>query len=150
MSKTCGIDWSERHHDVAVVDEDARVVVRARVGDTAGGFGQLLELLAEHSDEGDPGSIDVAIESDKGLFVAALIAAGFTVFAINPRRGALSGAIRPGRWQNPTPVMPCCSRISCAPIGTCTARCRPTPRRRGRSRRPRVSTRRRSGHGNRR
>ncbi|MGH3096054.1 MAG: IS110 family transposase [Streptosporangiales bacterium] len=85
MSKTCGIDWSERHHDVAIVDEDAGVVGRARVGDDAAGFGRLLELLAEHTDDGEPSSVEIAIESDKGLFVAALVAAGFTVFAINPR-----------------------------------------------------------------
>ena len=84
MSKTCGIDWSERHHDVAIVDDQARVVGRARVSDDAAGFTRLLELLAEHRD-GEDGRIEIAIETDKGLFVAGLFAAGFTVFAINPR-----------------------------------------------------------------
>lgn len=87
MSKTCGIDWSERHHDVAIIDEQARVVGRARVSDDAAGFTQLLELLAEHG-EGEACSIEIAIESDKGLFVAALVAAGSTVFPINPRAAA--------------------------------------------------------------
>jgi transposase len=87
VSKTCGIDWSERYHDVAIVDEQARVLGRARVDDDASGFGQLLELLAEHAD-GEPTSVEVAIESDKGLFVAALVAAGFTVVPINPRAAA--------------------------------------------------------------
>lgn len=85
MAKTCGIDWSERHHDVAIVDDQARVVGRARVGDDAAGFTELLKLLGAHRDGAEDGRIEIAIESDKGVFVAALVAAGFTVFAINPR-----------------------------------------------------------------
>jgi transposase len=87
VTKTCGIDWSDDHHDVAIVDDQARVVARTRVDDDAAGFGQLLALLAEHHD-GEPASIEIAIETDKGLFVASLVAAGFTVFPINPRAAA--------------------------------------------------------------
>ncbi len=83
MANTCGIDWSERHHDVAIVNQDGAMVARARVSHNITGFGQLVELLAEHAAE--PTSIEIAIESDKGLLVAALRAAGFVVFAINPR-----------------------------------------------------------------
>jgi transposase len=42
-----------------------------------------MSLLAEHCT--DPTSVPVAIETDKNLIVAALQAAGVTVFAINPR-----------------------------------------------------------------
>jgi transposase len=42
-----------------------------------------MGLLAEHA--ADPVSVPVAIETDKNLIVAALQAAGLTVFAINPR-----------------------------------------------------------------
>lgn len=83
MTSTCGIDWSERHHDVAIVDADALVVARARVTNDAAGFGQLIQLLAAHASE--PTAIEIAIETDKGLLIAALRAAGFAVFAINPR-----------------------------------------------------------------
>ena len=83
MTSTCGIDWSERHHDVAIVDADALVVARARVSNDAAGFGQLIQLLAAHASE--PTAIEIAIETDKGLLIAALRAAGFAVFAINPR-----------------------------------------------------------------
>ena len=79
LPKTCGVDWSEAQHDVAIVDDQGRVVARARVSDDAAGFSQLLELLAEHGD-GEPMPIEIAIETDKGLFVAALTAAGFTLF----------------------------------------------------------------------
>jgi len=81
LASTCGIDWSERHHDVALVSPDGTVVARARVGHDITGFGQLVELLAEHSaeDAAGPTAIEIAIESDKGLLVAALRAAGFVV-----------------------------------------------------------------------
>ncbi|HZD16438.1 MAG TPA: transposase [Pseudonocardiaceae bacterium] len=46
LPKTCGVDWSEAQHDVAIVDDQGRVVARARVSDDAAGFSQLLELLA--------------------------------------------------------------------------------------------------------
>jgi hypothetical protein len=72
---------------VAIVDDQARIVARARVTDDAAGFGQLLELLAEHND-GERARIEIAIETDKGLFVAALVTAGFTLFPINPRAAA--------------------------------------------------------------
>jgi Transposase len=87
LPKTCGIDWSEDHHDVAIVDGEGRVVAGTRVGDDVAGFGQLLELLCERGDAGQA-TIEIAIEADKGLFVAALVAAGFTVFPINPRAAA--------------------------------------------------------------
>ncbi len=78
----CGIDWSERHHDVALVDESGALVVKERVGDDAAGFRRLLELLAEHGAE--PGVTGIAIETDQGLVVAALAGAGFTIHVINP------------------------------------------------------------------
>ncbi|TMQ81280.1 IS110 family transposase [Actinomadura soli] len=85
MRITCGIDWSERHHDVALMDEAGQVVGRARIGDDLAGFTQLIELLAEQTGQEEPTRIDIAIETDKGLLVASLVAAGFRVFAINPR-----------------------------------------------------------------
>jgi transposase len=83
MSITCGIDWSERHHDVALTDSDGHTVTKQRITTTLSGFTELLTLLAEHTH--DPASVPVAIETDKNLIVAALQAAGFTVYAINPR-----------------------------------------------------------------
>jgi transposase len=80
----CGIDWAERHHDVAVVDAAGRVLARRRIGDDAAGFTELTALLAEYA-EGQPTVVDVAIETGRGLLVAALRAAGHRVFAINPK-----------------------------------------------------------------
>ena len=75
MAMSCGIDWSEDHHDVAVVDADGRLVARRRIGDDAAGFGQLLELLAEAGDRPEM-PIPVAIETARGLLVACLGATG--------------------------------------------------------------------------
>jgi transposase len=80
---TCGIDWAEDHHDVALVDENGTVVGKRRVGADLSGFTELLELIAEHG--GDPAGTPVAIETDKNLLVVGLAAAGFTVFPINPK-----------------------------------------------------------------
>ena len=83
MSITCGIDWAEVHHDIAVSDEHGRILGRRRIGTGMDGYSELLALLAEHSEE--PMSVPVAIETDKGLLVTALQHAGFEVYAINPR-----------------------------------------------------------------
>jgi transposase len=83
MPMTCGIDWAEAHHDVALVDADGKVVARSRVGVDVAGFTALVELIAEHG--GSPAETAVAIETDKNLLVVALAGAGFTVYPINPR-----------------------------------------------------------------
>lgn len=83
MSITCGIDWAEAHHDVAVMDHDGLILGRLKIDVGVVGFGQLMALLAEHSH--DPVSVPVAIETDKNLIVVALQAAGLTVYPINPR-----------------------------------------------------------------
>jgi transposase len=83
MKITCGIDWAEGHHDVALVDADGERVAKLRIDTGQSGFTELMTLLAEHTD--DPTAVPVAIETDKVLIVAALRAAGLTVYAINPR-----------------------------------------------------------------
>jgi transposase len=94
----CGIDWSERHHDVAIVDDRGVLLARQRISDDLAGFTALIGLLAEHTGEAFT-RMDVAIETDRGLLVAALRAAGHRVFAINPKavdryrdRHSVSGA----------------------------------------------------------
>jgi transposase len=93
----CGIDWSERHQDVAVTSQDGQVLARRRISDDVAGFTELTTLLAEHADE--PQRVEIAIETSRGLLVAALRAAGHRVYAINPKavdryrdRHAVSGA----------------------------------------------------------
>jgi transposase len=83
VSITCGIDWAEAHHDVAVSDEHGRILARLRIDTGLDGYSELLALLAEHS--GEPTTVPVAIETDKNLLVTALQHTGFDVYAINPR-----------------------------------------------------------------
>jgi transposase len=94
----CGIDWATEHHDVAVVDGDGRVVARRRVSNDAAGFAQALTLLAEAGEDRDD-PIPVGIETDRGLWVAALRETGRVIYPINPlaasryrARHAVSGA----------------------------------------------------------
>ena len=98
MHLYCGIDWATAHHDVAVVDDNGKVVARGRVGNDAAGFAQLLTLLAEAGDTAER-PIPVGIETDRGLLVAALRATGRVIYPINPlaasryrARYAVSGA----------------------------------------------------------
>jgi transposase len=79
----CGIDWAENHHDIAVVDDHGRLVVKRRISNDVVGLRLLLELLTEHGDTAeDP--IPVAIETSHGLLVGCLRVTGRPVYAINP------------------------------------------------------------------
>lgn len=83
MTLTCGIDWAEVHHDVALMDQDGIIVARARIDTGAAGFVELLNVIA--SNGGTATETPVAIETHKNLLVVALTDAGFTVYPINPR-----------------------------------------------------------------
>src|SRR4029450_3986569 len=80
-----GDDWAEAHHDVELQDEHGRVLAARRVPEGVAGLGQLHALIADHLGEGDePASVLVGIETDRGPWVQALIATGYTVSPINP------------------------------------------------------------------
>ncbi|MBF6212175.1 IS110 family transposase [Nocardia puris] len=83
MGAFCGIDWAESHHDVAIIDADGKVLGRKRITDDAAGFTELLNLLADTGDSGEH-PIPIAIETDRGLLVAALRATRRPIYAINP------------------------------------------------------------------
>lgn len=83
MTVFCGIDWAEQHHDVALVDVAGQLVSKRRISDNVDGFLELLDMLAGAGDSPDD-PIPVAIETSRGLLVAALRATGRKVYAINP------------------------------------------------------------------
>jgi transposase len=77
-----GVDWAEAHHDTCVLDEHGGVLGKRRINDSLEGVRELTELVATHA--GDPEDVVVGIEKDRGLIVTALVAAGWSVYAINP------------------------------------------------------------------
>ena len=84
-----GDDWAEAHHDIEIVDDDGRVLARRRLPEGVAGIEALHALIADHlGDADDVGEVLIGIETDRGPWVQALIAAGYAVFAINPVQAA--------------------------------------------------------------
>jgi transposase len=84
-----GDDWAEDHHDIEMQDERGRVLARARLPEGIAGITRLHALIGQFAGpDTEPGEVAVGIETDRGLWVMALRAAGYTVYAINPRQVA--------------------------------------------------------------
>jgi transposase len=84
-----GDDWAEDHHDVELVDESGRRLVKRRLPEGVAGLEALHALVADHlGDQDEPAAVVVGIETDRGPWVQALIAAGYTVYAVNPLQAA--------------------------------------------------------------
>src|SRR5207244_1321330 len=81
-----GVDWAEAHHDVYVQDEQGRKLASGRLAEGVEGIARFHELAAAHA--GEPGQVVIGIETNRGLFVNALAAAGYQVFAVNPMSAA--------------------------------------------------------------
>jgi transposase len=87
-----GNDWAEDHHDVEIVDDQGRRLARRRLPEGLEGITRLHALIAQFFPEEwaklEPAEVasrvKVGIETDRGQWVQALIAAGYEVFAINP------------------------------------------------------------------
>ena len=93
-------DWAEDHHDVELQDPTGRRLATARLDEGIAGITRLHELIGRHlSEDADAAQVAIGIETDRGPWVAALIAAGYRVYAINPlqvarhrERHSVSGA----------------------------------------------------------
>ncbi len=77
-----GHDWAEAHHDIHVEDDQGRRLAKARLPEGVEGVARFHELLAPFVEE--LGEVTIATETDRGLFVAALVASGYRVLAVNP------------------------------------------------------------------
>jgi hypothetical protein len=77
-----GIDWAEDDHQVCILDTEGNALEEFKIRDGAAGTGRLHERIAHHADE--PDEVVVGIETDRGLLVGALVAAGYQVYAVNP------------------------------------------------------------------
>jgi transposase len=84
-----GDDWAEAHHDIELVDESGRRLARRRLPEGVEGLAALHALIADHLDpDAEADQVIVGIETDRGPWVQALIAAGYVVYAINPLQAA--------------------------------------------------------------
>jgi hypothetical protein len=77
-----GDDWAQDHHDVYLMDETGARLAGRRLPEGLTGIGMLHDIIARHAD--DPGEVIVGIEKDHGLWVGALAASGYQVYAVNP------------------------------------------------------------------
>ena len=112
-----GDDWAEDHHDVQLMDESGERLAARRLPEGVAGVTALHELVAQHA--AGPGEVVIGIETDRGPWVSALVAAGYHVYAINPPWPARRA---PPRRRSPTPATRRSSPTWYAPTATTTAR----------------------------
>jgi hemin uptake protein HemP len=78
-----GIEWAEAHHEVAVLDQEGWLLASRRIPEGVEGLARLHAVVAEQVE--DPAQVLVGVETDRGLLVGALVAAGYQVSAVNSR-----------------------------------------------------------------
>jgi transposase len=118
-----GDDWAEDHHDVEVMDAAGRRLSAAKLPEGIAGMARFHAMIAAQLDpdadlDAQAGQVLIGIETDRGPWVQALIAAGYRVYAVNPLQAAryrerlgVSGAkvirrtlICSRTWSGPTPT----------------------------------------------
>jgi len=82
MTVFVGDDWAEAHHDVHLMNEAGDKLAARRLPEGLEGIAALHAMIAGHAS--DPTEVVIGIETERGLWVQALIAAGYQVYAINP------------------------------------------------------------------
>ena len=88
-----GDDWAEDHHDVELMDVSGRRLAKARLPEGVAGIARLHAMIGaqlgeDAEDEDAVGLVKIGIETDRGPWVQALVAAGYTVFPVNPLQAA--------------------------------------------------------------
>ena len=79
-----GDDWAEDHHDVEVMNEAGQVLAKARLPEGVAGMARLHELAGRYlGEDAEDAEVVIGIEIDRGPWVAALVAAGYTVHPVN-------------------------------------------------------------------
>jgi transposase len=73
------LDWASDHHDVVVVDKKGALLCAVRIEHTAQGWANLRQKLRPFE------ALAVAVETNQGLAVEQLLAAGYTVYPVNPK-----------------------------------------------------------------
>jgi transposase len=84
-----GDDWAEDHHDVELMDQAGRRLAKARLPEGVAGIARLHAMIAEQlGEDTDEAEVLIGTETERGPWVAALLAAGYTVYAVNPLQAA--------------------------------------------------------------
>src|SRR5450759_4014329 len=84
-----GDDWAQDHHDVEIQDETGRRLAKARLPEGISGIARLHALVGRFlPEDGDAAQVMIGMETDLGPWVAALVASGYQVYAINPLQSA--------------------------------------------------------------
>jgi transposase len=73
------LDWARDHHDVVVVDRLGAIVCELRFEHTAEGWRTLAKAFEKFA------PVAIAIETCHGIAVEQLLAAGYTVYPVNPK-----------------------------------------------------------------
>lgn len=76
-----GVDWGDKQHTVCVVSMTGEVVFKSCVPHSASGVAELVETVSRFE-----GLAGIAIETPRHVLVDALLKAGITVYAINPKQ----------------------------------------------------------------
>ena len=80
-----GDDWAEDHHDVELMDEAGRVLARKRLPEGVAGMARLHALIGQQlGEDAEDAEVVIGTETDRGPWVAALVAAGYAVYGVNP------------------------------------------------------------------
>ena len=82
MTVFVGDDWAEAHHDVHLMNEAGDTLAAKQLPEGLNGIARLHALVAGYATE--PGEVIIGIETERGMWVQALLAAGYQVYAINP------------------------------------------------------------------
>lgn len=82
MTIFVGNDWAEAHHDVHVMNEFGERLDAKRLPEGLEGIRRFHQIIADQNVQ--PGDVVIGIETERSLWVQALLAAGYQVYAINP------------------------------------------------------------------
>lgn len=83
MKSYIGIDWSEKHHNVSILNEEGARMGRFQVDHTLKGFQQLEKVLTQVNR--DVTACLIAIETEHNPLVDFLRSRGYTLYILSPR-----------------------------------------------------------------
>jgi len=77
-----GLDWAADHHDVAVVDQQGRLVAQLRIAHSAAGWAEFRNKMAAYPAWG------IGLQTRSGAAVEELLQSQGTVLPVQPKAAA--------------------------------------------------------------